>query len=127
MVQAAEPGSRDDLLAQLCASCRYAIYWRLLRQSEMSPVVVVITDVLGHEPFQVTVVQHDNVIEQVTSAGANETFCDAVLPRALEAGLFGLYFEASDRFNNIVIEITAPAEDQVTRRSIVRERFAQLL
>jgi N-acyl-D-aspartate/D-glutamate deacylase len=56
----------------------------------MRSVVVVVADVLGHQALKMAFVEDDDVIEQVSAAVADEAFGNAVLPRAAEAGPFGL-------------------------------------
>jgi len=46
----------------------------------MGSILMVVADVLGHEPFQVSLVQDNYVIEQVSSATTDPTFRDPVLP-----------------------------------------------
>jgi hypothetical protein len=56
----------------------------LLVQAEMSPVIVVVTNVLIHQPFQMPLIENDHMIEQITTATAYEALGHAILPRALE-------------------------------------------
>jgi hypothetical protein len=56
----------------------------------MSPVLVVVADVLVHQPLQVPYVQNDDVIQQISSAISHPAFGDAVLPRASEVGCLGV-------------------------------------
>ena len=72
-------------------------------------------------------VEHNHIIEQIPAATANEALRYSVLPRALEAGSFGLYAEALDRIDDFVIEVRAAIEDQVSRRGVVGKCFTQLL
>ena len=72
-------------------------------------------------------IEHNHMVEQITAARADETFGHAILPRALDAGSFGLYPEAPDRLSNAVIKVRATVEDQVAGRGIIGKRFAQLL
>ncbi len=51
----------------------------LLLQPEMGSVVMVVADILGHQTFEMVLVEHDDVIEQISAATAHETFCDSVL------------------------------------------------
>lgn len=57
-------------------------------ESEMRSVVVVIADVLIHQSVEMSLVEHDDMIKQVSSAISNPTFCDAVLLWATETGSF---------------------------------------
>jgi hypothetical protein len=58
-------------------------------------------------------IEHNDVIEQVTSTVANPTLCNAVLPRASEAGALWPDAETLDGVNNFFIELCAAIEDQV--------------
>jgi hypothetical protein len=70
----------------------------------MRSVVVVVADVLSHQPFEMPLVENDDVIEQVSAATTHEAFCHAVLPRASEAGPLGLDAEALDRADSFFAE-----------------------
>jgi hypothetical protein len=74
--------------------------------------------------LRVALVEHNHIIEQVPAATANETLRYSVLPRALEAGSFGLDAEALDRVDDFVIEVRAAVEDDVSRRGVVGKCFA---
>src|ERR1700730_1348680 len=93
----------------------------------MSPVLVVVADVLVHQPQQVPYVQNDDVIQQISSAISHPAFGDAVLPRASEVGLPGSDAEALHRADDLLVEVRSAIEDQITRCCIVRKCFAQLL
>jgi len=93
----------------------------------MRPVVLVIADVLSHKSLAMAFIEHNHMVEQITAARADEAFGHAILPRALDAGSFGLNPEGSDRLNDAVTKVGATVEDQVARRGIIGKRFAQLL
>jgi hypothetical protein len=57
MVQAAESRKGLNLAFRLRASCYSATCWRVLRKSEMSPVLVVVEEVCRHQPFEVPFIQ----------------------------------------------------------------------
>ena len=86
----------------------------------MCPVVVIVTNVLGHETLEMPFVEYDDVIKQVPAATANKAFRDSVLPRASEAGPLGLNAEALYGANDCLAEICGAVEDQITRSRIVR-------
>jgi hypothetical protein len=56
----------------------------LIRRAEVSPVVVVVTDILGHEAFEMALVEYDHMVKQVSAAIAGEALSDAVLRGALK-------------------------------------------
>lgn len=66
--------------------------------------LVVVADVLGHQPLQMPYVQNDDVIQQISSAISHPAFDDAVLPRASEVGLLGSDAEALYRADNLLVE-----------------------
>ena len=127
MVQTAEPRHGNDLRTCCRSHCYVPFCRSFLIQPEMGSFVVVIADVLGHEALQVTLVQDDYMVEQVAAAIADEAFGDAVLPGTLKAGSFGFDAETLDGVDDFLAEICCSIEDQIARRGIVREGFAQLL
>jgi hypothetical protein len=48
----------------------------------MGSVVVIIGDVVGKESLQMSLIQHNHVIEQFTPAASHPAFRDSILPRA---------------------------------------------
>jgi hypothetical protein len=127
MMQAAKPRHRDHAARRVGLSSRRTVRWRLFRQAEMCPVVVIVTDVLGHEPLEMSLVEHDDVIEQVSAAIADKALCYAVLPRTTEAGALGLDSEALDSADDLFTEVRSAVEDQKLCRSVIRKGLAQLL
>jgi hypothetical protein len=81
----------------------------------MCPVVVVVANVFGHEPFQVALVEHNNVIEQVAAAGADESFGNAVLPRAFERSANRFYVEYFRSLYDLSTEGGVAAVNQIAR------------
>ena len=56
---------------------------RPLIQSEMSSVVVIIANIFEAEPFQMSLVQRDHVIQHLTAYAPHPSFRDSVLPRTV--------------------------------------------
>ena len=73
----------------------------------MRPVVVVVADVLGHEPLEMPFVEYDDVIEQVPAATPDEAFRNTVLPWTSKAGPFRFDAEAPDGADTLLIEFAA--------------------
>ena len=67
----------------------------------MSPVFVVIANVVGHKALEMTLVDHDHMIEQIAAAGTDEAFRHTVTLGALEAGALGLNAETLDCFSRL--------------------------
>jgi hypothetical protein len=49
-------------------------------------ILVIVADVLGYEPLQMTLVERDDVIQQLAPAASDRPFRNPVLPRAAERG-----------------------------------------
>ena len=127
MMQTAEPRHRYDLVASYGIRSGFAAGRRSLRQREMRAVVMVVADVLFHQPFQMAFIEHDHMVEQVSSTATNPTFGDTVLPRTSEAGSFGLDAEAFDGADDFFVEVRSSVENEMFRGAIVGECFPQLL
>ena len=94
MMEAAEPWYGDNFAAGACILRCHTACRSLLVQAEMSPVFMVITDVLIHEALQMAFIENDHMVEQVAAAVTYPTFGDTVLPRTSETGSFRLDVEA---------------------------------
>jgi len=127
MMQSAQPRHCYDSATRLRVTRCRATGRRSLRQRKMRAVLVIITDVLVHEAFQMPFVENDHMVEQISAAVPDPSLRNAVLPRASEAGLLGLDAEARHGVDHLRIEAGAVIEDQIARRGVVRERFPQLL
>jgi hypothetical protein len=80
MVQTAKPWHRNHPATWARSSNGLTSCRGLLFQPEVRPVVVVVADVLDHQALEMPLVEHDEVIEQVPAAVADEALGDAVLP-----------------------------------------------
>lgn len=127
MMQPAEPGHRYNLAASYGIQPCFATGRRSLRQREMRSIFMVVADVLIHQSPQMTLVQHDDMIEQVPTAAADPALCNTILPRAPEAGSFRLDAQCLDGTDDLLIEVRGSIEDQIPWGRIVGECFAQLL
>jgi hypothetical protein len=99
----------------------------LLFQPEMRPVLVIVGDVIGEKSLQMSLVQRDYVVEQLTAAAANPALSHSVLPRTSNRRSHrrnvhrfdgGGYCESILR---VVIEYQEPGD------RLVREGLSQLL
>lgn len=100
---------------------------RSLRQRKMCSVIVVVTDVLVHQAFQVTFIENDQMVEHISAAIADTAFRNTFLPRTLEAGPLWLDSKALHGVDHFLIEVCAAIEDQVIGGRVVRVCLAQLL
>ena len=69
------PSTYTGLLLSFTTGKRY------LRQREMSSILMIVPNVLVHQTVQMTLIEHDHMIEQVPAAVANPAFSNTVLPR----------------------------------------------
>ena len=124
MVQAAEPWKRYNRATCNRILLRIATLGCSLRQRKMRSVVVVVTEVLDHQSFQMPFIDNDQMVEQVLATGADPALCDTVLPRALEVCPLGLDAKALHRADYFFIEVCTPIEDKISGSRIVRECLA---
>jgi hypothetical protein len=85
MVQAVESGERENLAARQRAHCCRPTFWRILRESEVSPIFMVVTNIVEKQPLEVLLIQYDHVVQQISSATPDPALCHTVLPRAAKA------------------------------------------
>src|SRR6516225_12042863 len=81
MVQPAESWKGLNLAFTGRANFCCTTSWRVLRQSKMSPVLMVIEQVGRHQPFEMPLIQDDHVVQQVASATSHPAVRNTVLPR----------------------------------------------
>jgi hypothetical protein len=93
----------------------------------MGSVVVVVADILSHQALQVSFIEHEDMIKQVSSTTTNEALCHSVPPRTAEAGSLGFDAKGSDRVDRLFAKGCRPIEDQVLRCVIEGECLSQLL
>lgn len=111
MMQAAERRHGNDIRIRRRALHGPSLSRRLLAQPEMRPILVVIADVFVHQPFQMVLVEHDDMVGQVAATTPHEALSHAVLPWTLKAGSLGFDAKTLDRFHDICVEIAATVED----------------
>src|SRR6202011_3666252 len=81
MVQAAESRKGLNRVFSLRANFCRPTCWRVLRESKMSPVLVIVEQVGRHQPFEMPLIQDDHVVQQVASATSHPALSNTVLPR----------------------------------------------
>src|ERR1700682_4107765 len=81
MMQSAEPRQGLNLAFSPRADCCWPTCCPVLRESGMSPILVVVEHVLRHQPFEMPLIQDDHVVKQVSSTTSNPALSNTVLPR----------------------------------------------
>src|SRR5664279_3216957 len=70
---------------------------RLLVQSEVGSVVVIIGNVLRQKSLQMALIQRDHVVEQVAAAASDPTLGDPILPGTPNRGTDRCHLQRADR------------------------------
>ena len=89
MIKSADSGHENDSSIFTGIRFRDASSRRSFIQCQMRPVFMVIADILFQKSSQMTLVQHDDMIEQVPAAVANPALCNAILPWLRKLVRFG--------------------------------------
>ena len=85
----------------------------------MRPVLVVVVDVFVHQAFQMSSIEDDHMIEQVSPAATNPALSHAILPWTLEARSLGLDAKALHCVDDFLIEARAAIKNQVARGRVI--------
>ena len=72
MMQSTQPRYRNHLATANTAGHCVTSRRSLLIQTEVSPVVMVVANILSHEALEMPLIEHNDVIEQVSAAVADE-------------------------------------------------------
>src|SRR5215467_6527546 len=100
---------------------------RLLIQSDMSSVVVIIANIFEAEPFQMSLVQRDHVIQHLTAYAPHPSFRDSVLPRTANAcpdSFDPARFQKAEHFG---AELAITIKDDVAVWAWKRQGLSELL
>jgi len=127
MMQAAQPRSGYDVAICTGILQGFTTSRSSLCQSEMRPVFMVVTDIFVHQAFQMTSIEYDYMVKQVSTTASDPALGNSVLPRTPEAGSFRLDAQCLDGTDDVLIEVRGPVENQVAWRRVIGECFAQLL
>ncbi len=90
----------------------------------MSPVVMVVRDVIREEPLEMALVQRNDLVEQLAPATADPAFRDSVLPRALDRGLHTTNCHGSNRSRYFQSILCVVIMDEELGRGLVGKGFA---
>jgi len=85
----------------------------------MRPIVMVVADVVSHEPFQVPLVQNDHVIQQVPSTASHRALRNTVLPRAAESGEHRQAAHLSRERHHVVAKLGVAVEQLRSRPGVL--------
>ena len=111
MMQTAEPRHRYDLVASYGIRSCFTAGRCSFRQREMRSIVMIVADVFFHQPFQMTFIQHDHMVEQISAAVADPALPNAILPRTSEAGSLWLDAEAFHGTYHFCVKVSGSVKD----------------
>ena len=100
---------------------------RLLIQSDMSSVVVIIANIFEAEPHQMSLVQWDHVIQHLTAYAPHPSFRDSVFPWTANARPDSLDPARFQKGTHLGAEFAVTIEDDVAVRAWKRQGFSELL
>src|SRR4029450_4220267 len=93
----------------------------------MRSVIMVIAHVIGEQFVQVSFIDSDNVVEQVTAAASHPALGHTILPGTFERGPHGVYFQGSNGCRDLRPVFFIPGMNQRPRSCPKRKRLPQLL
>src|ERR1700676_289876 len=93
----------------------------------MRAVLVIVADIIREQPFQMSRVDGNHVIQKISPTTSYPSLCDSVLPGTFERSAHTLDLHRPDRCGNLGPILGIPIEDQELARRIIWERFSQLL
>jgi hypothetical protein len=105
----------------------HPVAWCSLPESEMRAVFVIVADVVSEQPFQMTFVQRNDVIQQISPAAFDPTLRHSVLPRTLERSSHRSDGHRPNRTHHLQAVLRVPVKDQESGTRSIRKRFPQLL
>jgi hypothetical protein len=100
---------------------------RCLPESKVRAVLVVLADILGEESLQMVLIEHDDVIQQITTTAAYPTFCNPILPRTSDRSANTLDSHRPNRRRDLDSILGVPIEDKKLGSGLIRKGFSQLL
>src|SRR4029077_7583714 len=101
--------------------------WRVLSQSKMCPVLMVVKQVRRHQPFEMPLIQDDHVVQQVASATSHPALRKTVLPRTAKGRESWLASHLPHSRKPLRSKLYVPGDEQESVRLFVGPSFSQLL
>jgi len=98
-----------------------------LARGKMRPVVEIIGGVFGHQAAKMALIEHDDMIEKVAAAVADEALGYTILPRTFEGCSLRLNAERLHRISDLGVEDGIAVVDHVLDSGLLGKCIAQLL
>jgi hypothetical protein len=99
----------------------------LLAEPEVRSVFVVVTHVIRKQPFQVGLIEGDDVIQQVLPTASDPALGNSVLPGASERNPNWIHGHRPDRYRNLKAILGISVKDEKPGSRSIREGLSQLL
>ena len=93
----------------------------------MSPVLVVVIQVVLDQSPQMFFVQYDDMIEDLPAAASHPALCDAILPGRFNTRALRLQTRGRQKGNHIAIKFRVVIQDGIAIRTSLGKSFSQLL
>ena len=93
----------------------------------MSAIFVVVIDVITHEPEQMSFVQRDHMVQDLSTATPNPSFRDSILPGRLDARPLRFQTRRLQKHDDRGVEFRIAVQDHVTVWASFRKGFAQFV
>src|SRR6516162_2807755 len=93
----------------------------------MGAVFVVVADVLGEQPFHMTFIDRDDMVQHVPTATSHPALRDAILPWAFKGSLNRTDVEGANSGLDLQAVLCIAIEDQILGSRIKGKGLAQLL
>jgi hypothetical protein len=71
----------------------------------MGSVFVIVADIVVHESFQMPLIEHDYMVQQVATAASHPTLCDSILPRTAKCGANRFSAQVFGRADHVISEL----------------------
>src|SRR5215472_10351567 len=126
MVQSTKSREGTNLASGCGTDCNRPTHGRVLREPEMRSVLVVVTYVFSHESFQVSFIQYDHMVQQVSATTPHPTLCDSVLPGTTEGGAHWFAAQVLGHADHGIAELRIAVEEEGIRASVIRHGYAVL-
>src|SRR6516164_6231983 len=124
MVQPAESRKGLNLAFTRSANFCSTTCWRVLRESKMRPVRMVIEQVGRHESFEMPLIEDDHVVQQVASATSYPALGNTVLPRTAKGRASWLASHFLHSRKHLGAKLCVAVEEQESVRLLVGPCFS---
>jgi hypothetical protein len=87
----------------------------------MRSVVVVITDLVIRQAFEVPIIENDDMIELIAATVTDPSLRNTILPWTSVACLLGLNAEALHRVDHFAVKLYAVIKDQIAGCQVIKQ------